>query len=184
MDNRPFDRFNDKPPRRERREADSRFSRRGDRFGSKPRRFFDEDRFEDRDDRFGGRRERFSDDARQDRRFSDRKPGFGRPPRCDFGSQSGPRARAFDRRRFTDRAAFVKTATVRLDPDVAEFFHSAEAVNTALRGLVDLAKLLTPQEEHPFRKEAEETHSVPEDSSVEEAGKETVNQEEMAESQE
>ena len=167
MDSKPFDRFNDKPPRREQRKGGfSHFGRRDDRFGDKPRRFSEESRFEDRgarEDRFGGdRRSRFEDrrsrfDGDTDsRRFEDRGSRFNRPPRRDFGTQSGPRAHAFEKRRHTDYAAFVKTATVRLDPDVAEAFHSSEAVNSALRALIVAAAQITPKREAAEEKKVEE----------------------------
>lgn len=187
MDNSSFDRFNDKPPRRDRRDRDfSRSDRRDDRFGSKPYRPYAEDRFSDRGDRFGGSRDRFDDrrggyrDANQDDRrhgYSDSKGRFSRSPRRDFSGQSGPRARAFDRRRYIDHAAFVKTATVRLDPDVAEFFYSTKAVNEALRGILALTKLVSsektpgPQED---RFEAREQEAPTESAMPEEKSDETV----------
>ncbi len=187
MDNSSFDRFNDKPPRRDRRDRDfSRSDRRDDRFGSKPYRPYAEDRFSDRGDRFGGSRDRFDDrrggyrDANQDDRrhgYSDSKGRFSRSPRRDFSGQSGPRARAFDRRRYIDHAAFVKTATVRLDPDVAEFFYSTKAVNEALRGILALTKLVSsektpgPQED---RFEEREQEAPTESAMPEEKSDETV----------
>ena len=84
-----FDRFNDKPARREKRD--------GDRFGGKGGRF----------EEFGrGRGEgRFGD--RGEARFGARKPFVGRPFKEELGGRSGPRAKAVDKRRFSDRAAFV-----------------------------------------------------------------------------
>lgn len=162
MDNPSFDRFNDKPPRRDRRDRDfSRLDRRDDRFGSKPYRPYSEDRFSDRGDRFGGSRDRFDD-----RRNGYREAG-----------QSGPRARAFDRRRYTDHVAFVKTATVRLDPDVAEFFHSAKAVNEALRGILALTKLVSSEktpEPQENRFEEKEQEAATESTMPEEKGDETA----------
>lgn len=175
MDKPSFDRFNDKPPRRDRRDRDfSRSDCRDDRFGSKPYRPYAEDRFSDRGDRFGGSRDRF-DDRRHG--YGDSKGRFSRPPRRDFSGQSGPRARAFDRRRYTDHAAFVKTATVRLDPDVAEFFHSAKAVNEALRGILALTKLVssekTPEPQENWFEEKEQEVAT-ESAMPEEKGDETV----------
>ncbi len=158
MDSKPFDRFNDKPPRRDRREGG--FGRRDDRFDSRPRRFANDDRFGDegfRSDRFSDRKDRF-DDRRaprdrfggegRDRRFSDRGSSFNRPPkRPSFSKQSGPRARAFEKHRYTDHAAFVKTATVRLDADVAQAFRSSEAVNAALRALLQAASFIEVKKE-------------------------------------
>ena len=108
-------------------------------------------------------------------------PSFDRfndkPPRRDFSGQSGPRARAFDRRRYTDHAAFVKTATVRLDPDVAEFFHSAKAVNEALRGILALTKLVSSEktpEPQENRFEEKEQEAATESTMPEEKGDETA----------
>ncbi len=162
-----FDRFNDKPARRE-----NRFSDRGpreDRFGGDRPRFGGErkpfgerksfgdrpssgGRFGGRDNRFDGDRPRFSEDRP---RFNDERPRFG-GDRAKFGARrdassfgfkpSGPRAKAFEVRRHTDRNAFVQTATVRLDADVAEFFKTPEAVNGALRQLIALARGIMPVE--------------------------------------
>lgn len=133
MDNQNFDRFNDKPPKREHRE---------DRFSERPRRFEDSKSREFSSDRPRGFGERFEHSDR--RRVS--HDGFQRGARRDFGSRSGPRAKVMDRRRFTDHAAFVKTATVRLDPDVAEYFKNEQAVNEALRELIALTKLVKKPE--------------------------------------
>ena len=51
-----------------------------------------------------------------------------------------------DKRRFSDRAAFVQNATVRLDTDVAKFFKSAEDVNAALRMVIALSKTVKPED--------------------------------------
>lgn len=129
-----FDRFNDKPPRREKRD--------GEHFGSKGGRFEDfgrdrgfgrsEGRFGERgNDRFGGR---------GDRKPFGGKPFGGRPFKEELGGRSGPRARAVDKRRFSDRAAFVNNATVRLDGDVAKYFKTSEDVNAALRMVIALSK--------------------------------------------
>ena len=193
MDSKPFDRFNDKPPRRDQRKGGfGHFDRRDDRFGDKPRRFSEGSRFEDRgsrEDRFGGdRRSRFEDrrshfDGDSDsRRFEDRGSRFNRPPRRDFGTQSGPRARAFEKRRHTDYAAFVKTATVRLDPDVAEAFHSSEAVNAALRALIAAAAQITPKVEAAEEKKVEETSEASSDEVSESAEIFEENTEEKSES--
>lgn len=124
-----FDRFNDKPQRREKRD--------GEQFGSKGGRFesFGRDRgFGRGEGRFG---ERGGD------RFvgrGERKPFGARPFREELGGRSGPRAKAVDKRRFADRAAFVSNATVRLDGDVAKFFKTSEDVNAALRMVIALTK--------------------------------------------
>ena len=122
-----FDRFNEKPAFR-----GDRFSEGGDRFGGERRPRFSNDRFEDRGNRFGG-----------NRRFNDGKP-FRRFDRSEprFGDRSGPRAKAFETRRYTDRAAFVQTQTVRLDADVAAYFADAEAVNAALRQIIAISRLV------------------------------------------
>lgn len=193
MDNPSFDRFNDKPPRRDRRERDfSRSDRRDDRFGSRPYRPYKEDRFSDRNDRFGGSRDRFDDrrDGYRDANPEDRRHGYGnskdrfsRPPRRDFSGQSGPRARAFDRRRYTDHAAFVKTATVRLDPDVAEVFHSAQAVNEALRGILALTKLVAGEkapEPQEAQTQVEAKEVTAESSALEEKADDTAAETETA----
>ena len=135
MQDKPFDRFTDKPPRRDFSGRD-RFSSR-DRFSDRER-FSDRDRFSDRGDRFEGRFQ-----ERSDRGFGrrDDRGGFHKAPRRDFGTRSGPRARAVDRRRFTDHADFVKTATVRLDADVAPYFKTAADVNEALRHVIALSEL-------------------------------------------
>ena len=117
--------------------------------------------------------------GQDDRRhgYGDSKGRFSRPPRRDFSGQSGPRARAFDRRRYTDHAAFVKTATVRLDPDVAEFFHSAKAVNEALRGILALTKLVSSEktpEPQENRFEEKEQEAATESTMPEEKGDETA----------
>ncbi len=169
MDSKPFDRFNDKPPRRDRREGG--FGRRDDRFDSRPRRFANDERFGDdgfRGERFADRKDRF-DDRRaprdrfggegRDRRFSDRGASFSRPAKRPFSKQSGPRARAFEKHRYTDHAAFVKTATVRLDPDVAQAFRSSEAVNAALRALLQAASHIEVKKEEAST-EGVETQSL------------------------
>lgn len=175
-----FDRFNDKPARRE-----NRFSDRGprqDRFGDKRefgdrkdfgerRSFGDRKPFDDRNfsgDRFSDRggdgfrsREggRFSERSRDDRpRFGGDRPKFGGrrdAGNFDFAKRSGPRAKAFEVRKHSDRNAFVQTATVRLDADVAEFFKSPEAVNAALRQVIALADLIRPVQ----AKEAQEENA-------------------------
>lgn len=140
-----FDRFNEKPAFR-----GDRFSEGGDRFGGERRPRFSNDRFEDRGSRFGG--DRFDRGDRFEhregafggnRRFNDGKP-FRRFDRSEprFGDRSGPRAKAFETRRYTDRAAFVQTQTVRLDADVAAYFADAEAVNAALRQIIAISRLV------------------------------------------
>lgn len=145
-----FDRFNEKPAFR-----GDRFSEGGDRFGGERRPRFSNDRFEDRGSRFGGDRfdrgDRFGGDRFErregafggNRRFNDGKP-FRRFDRSEprFGDRSGPRAKAFETRRYTDRAAFVQTQTVRLDADVAAYFADAEAVNAALRQIIAMSRLV------------------------------------------
>ena len=123
-----FDRFNDKPARREKRDGD-RFSGKGGRF-----------------EEFGrGRGEgRFGD--RGNDRFGARKPFAGRPFKEKLGGRSGPRAKVVDKRRFSDRAAFVQNATVRLDSDVARYFKSSEDVNVALRMVIALTKTVKTEE--------------------------------------
>ena len=49
-------------------------------------------------------------------------------------------------RRFSDRAAFVQNATVRLDLDVARYFKSSEDVNVALRMVIALTKTVKTEE--------------------------------------
>ncbi len=147
------DRFGDRYERREfggRPRFDNRFENRGenrfdrreggDRFGGRDR-FDRNDRFE-RADR-GDRRQGFSDD---------RRGGYGQRPRQGqwqqnrsreaFGVRSGPRARAYDERRYVERSDFAKNAVVRIDSDIADFFGSPEAVNKALRLLVDAARVV------------------------------------------
>lgn len=175
MDHKPFDRFSDKPHRsREGRFGDrnDRFSGpRGDRFADRGDRFADRgDRFADRgerQDRFGSDRpKRFSDRPFGEKRFGGDKPGFKKfgqrrdNDRMDFGTRSGPRAKAVQTRRFSDRAAFVQTATVRLDADVAKYFKTAESVNEALRQLIALAGLIKPEEKQEQVQEAAEQHDA------------------------
>lgn len=120
-----FDRFNDKPARREKRDAE--------RFGGKK----------------GGRFDEFRVDRgfdRPQRKSFAGKPFSARPFKEELGGRSGPRARAVDKRRFSDRAAFVQNATVRLDPDVAAYFKSSEDVNAALRIVIALAKTVKTTE--------------------------------------
>lgn len=134
MDNKPWQ---DKGPRRSFDGED------GDRRGRSDR--FDRfDRFDrsDRSDRrdFGDRRP-FGDR----RSFGDRKPGghrFGEGRREDFGVRTGPRARAYDTRRFAERSDFARNAMVKIDSDIADFFGSPEAVNQALRLLIDAARVV------------------------------------------
>ena len=192
-----FDRFNEKPPRRERRFGDRQNF--GERFG---------DRGAERPfDRFSGRGERQQFDRRDHRdyegrpAFGDRprfsgKPGFKRfegqgLSRFESATRSGPRAKAVETRRFAERNAFVQTATVRLDADVAKYFKTAEDVNRALRQVVALAALVkAPQEaeapaagseaEAEKMQASEEALEVPEQSKLEnsELEAEKENQEE------
>ena len=117
--------------------------------GGERRRFGRFDRFdrEERSDRreFGERRD-FGDRPRRDfgdrPRFDNKKPFRNRfdGPRQDFGTRSGPRARAYDTRRFAERSEFARNAMVKIDSDIADFFGSPEAVNQALRLLIDAAR--------------------------------------------
>lgn len=122
--------------------------------GGERRRFGRFDRFdrfdrEERSDRreFGDRPRRdFGDRPRRDfgdrPRFDNKKPFRNRfdGPRQDFGTRSGPRARAYDTRRFAERSEFARNAMVKIDSDIADFFGSPEAVNQALRLLIDAAR--------------------------------------------
>ena len=84
--------------------------------------------------KFGGERRGFGD--------RDRRPAFGgQRRREEFGVRSGPRARALETRRFSERSDFAKSAIVKLDADLADYFDSAEAVNKALRMVVQLAQI-------------------------------------------
>ena len=128
----------------------------GDRkpFGDRPR--FDRsdrnDRFDRSDRRDFGERRSFGDrkpfgEGRSfgDRPRFDRKPGglrFGEGRREDFGVRTGPRARAYDTRRFAERSDFARNAMVKIDSDIADFFGSPEAVNQALRLLIDAARVV------------------------------------------
>lgn len=154
MDNKPWQ---DKGPRRSfdgedgdrrgRSDRSDRSDRRdfGDRrpFGDrKP--FGDRPRFDrsDRNDRFDRSDRRDFGDRRS---FGDRKPGghrFGEGRREDFGVRTGPRARAYDTRRFAERSDFARNAMVKIDSDIADFFGSPEAVNQALRLLIDAARVV------------------------------------------
>ncbi len=141
-----FDRF-DRSDRGERSDRFDRFDRsdraeRGDRFERSDRsgrfnRFDRSDRFE-RGDRFGrgpGRPDR----APRGDRFDRRNDRGGRP---DFGSRSGPRARAFETRRFAERSDFAKSGVVKLDADIADLFKSAEDVNQFLRLVLSAGELV------------------------------------------
>ena len=139
MDNKPWQ---DKGPRRSFDGED------GDRRGRSDR--FDRfDRFDrsDRSDRrdFGERRSFGDRKPFGDRPRFERKPGghrFGEGRREDFGVRSGPRARAYDTRRFAERSDFARNAMVKIDSDIADFFGSPEAVNQALRLLIDAARVV------------------------------------------
>lgn len=139
MDNKPWQ---DKGPRRSFDGED------GDRRGRSDR--FDRfDRFDrsDRSDRrdFGDRRPFGDRKPFGDRPRFDRKPGghrFGEGRREDFGVRTGPRARAYDTRRFAERSDFARNAMVKIDSDIADFFGSPEAVNQALRLLIDAARVV------------------------------------------
>ena len=69
-------------------------------------------------------------------------------------NRSGPRAKAFDTRRYSDHTAFVQTQTVRLAPDVARFFKTPEDVNNALRQVIALATLVKEKEAEAKANEA------------------------------
>lgn len=128
-----FDRF-DRSDRSDRRDFGDRRPF-GDRkpFGDRPR--FDRS---DRNDRFDRSDRR---DFGERRSFDDRKP-FGEGRREDFGVRTGPRARAYDTRRFAERSDFARNAMVKIDSDIADFFGSPEAVNQALRLLIDAARVV------------------------------------------
>lgn len=131
-----FDRFDrsDRSDRSDRRDFGDRRPF-GDRkpFGDRPR--FDRS---DRNDRFDRSDRR---DFGERRSFDDRKP-FGEGRREDFGVRTGPRARAYDTRRFAERSDFARNAMVKIDSDIADFFGSPEAVNQALRLLIDAARVV------------------------------------------
>lgn len=136
MDNKPWQ---DKGPRRSFDGEDGDRRGRSDRFDRFDR--FDRSDRSDRSDRrdFGDRRP-FGDRPR-----FDRKPGghrFGEGRREDFGVRTGPRARAYDTRRFAERSDFARNAMVKIDSDIADFFGSPEAVNQALRLLIDAARVV------------------------------------------
>lgn len=88
---------------------------------------------------FGGERRGFG----ERREFGDRRKSFGggQRRREDFGVRSGPRARALETRRFSERSDFAKNAVVKLDADIADYFKSAEDVNKALRLVIELGRL-------------------------------------------
>lgn len=124
--------FGDRKPFGERREF-------GDRkpFGER-REFGDRKPFGER--REFGDRKSFGDRPRFDRKPGGRRAEAGR--REDFGVRSGPRARAYDTRRFAERSDFARNAMVKIDSDIADFFGSPEAVNQALRLLIDAARVV------------------------------------------
>lgn len=121
-----FDRFDRDSDRQERGFSDR--ARGG--FSSDRR---DERRSDRRDDRrgFGQRKGSFDDK---------RRSGFSKP---DFGVRSGPRARALETRRFSERSDFAKNALVKLDADIAQYFEGPEAVNKALRMIVEAGLMIT-----------------------------------------
>ena len=151
-----FDRFNDKPPRREKRDGDNFGSRKGSRF---------EDSGRERG--FGRGEGRFGD--RPEGRFGERKSFAGRPFREELGGRSGPRAKAVDKRRFSDRAAYASNATVRLEEDVAKYFKSAEEVNAALRLVIELTKTVRADEAPVQEAQASEDADAAEVETTEEA---------------
>ena len=85
---------------------------------------------------FGDRREFGGDRGERRKSF-----GGGQRRREDFGVRSGPRARALETRRFSERSDFAKNAVVKLDADIADYFKSAEDVNKALRLVIELGRL-------------------------------------------
>lgn len=107
--------------------------------GRSDRREFGGDRGERRPFVAGERRE-FNGERRG---FGDRRKSFGggQRRREDFGVRSGPRARALETRRFSERSDFAKNAVVKLDADIADYFKSAEDVNKALRLVIELGRL-------------------------------------------
>lgn len=147
-----FDRFNDKPARREKRFSDR---------GSRPDRFGD--RSSDRGDNGFRNREggRFSERSRDDRPRFGSSRGRRDAGNFDFAKRSGPRAKAFEVRKFSDRNAFVQTATVRLEADVAEFFKTPEAVNAALRQVIALADLIRPAHKEEVQQKNENDEAAP-----------------------
>lgn len=95
---------------------------------------------------FGGERRGFGERREfngERRGFGDRRKSFGGDQRRreDFGVRSGPRARALETRRFSERSDFAKNAVVKLDADIADYFKSAEDVNKALRLVIELGRL-------------------------------------------
>lgn len=94
---------------------------------------------------FGGERRGFGErrEFGERRGFGDRRKSFGggQRRREDFGVRSGPRARALETRRFSERSDFAKNAVVKLDADIADYFKSAEDVNKALRLVIELGRL-------------------------------------------
>ena len=166
---RNFDRFdhyeNDRGDRFNRFDREDRFGERQDRgertnrfnqFERSDRRDFGARRYDDRGEgRYEGRGDRFDRGDRFNRydRSGERRQSFGERrgygprqgqgqgrSREDFGVRSGPRARAYDERRYVERSDFAKNAVVRIDSDIADFFGSPEAVNKALRALVEAAR--------------------------------------------
>lgn len=130
----------------------------GERRGFGERREFGGDRGERRPFVAGERRESSGDR----RGFGDRRQSFGgQRRREDFGVRSGPRARALETRRFSERSDFAKNAVVKLDADIADYFKSADDVNKALRMVIELGKLARKPE---VKKDAEkvEKAEVPE----------------------
>ncbi len=153
--------------RSDRREGGERgFGRRefGDRreFGGERRGFGERREFGDRRE-FGGERRPFVAGERREfggerRGFGDRRQSFGgQRRREDFGVRSGPRARALETRRFSERSDFAKNAVVKLDADIADYFKSADDVNKALRLVIELGKLAKKPE---VKKEAEKVEEA------------------------
>ena len=163
------ERFNDRSDRFERSDRADRFNR----FDRNDRREYGARRFDGRSEErrgFGDRGDRFDRNDRFD--LGERRQGYGDRRnygsrqnqgrgREEFGVRSGPRARAYDERRYVERSDFAKNALVRIDADIADFFGSPEAVNKALRLLVDAARVVNfSRTEKPVREDAIEPETA------------------------
>ena len=109
------------------------------------------DRREEGRREFGGERRGFGRDRRPAQGFG------GQRRREEFGVRSGPRARALETRRFAERSDFAKSGIVKLDADLADYFENAEAVNKALRMIVEASRLVKAP---TAKKAAEEAPAV------------------------
>ena len=85
--------------------------------------------------------------------------GGGRRHREDLGVRSGPRARALETRRFSERSDFAKNAVVKLDAGIADYFKSAEDVNKALRLVIELGRLAKKPEGKTEAEKVEEAEA-------------------------